>query len=166
MVKVKRTLTFLLYHSEEGVLVIATPVAPLYAEFGTRYPESDPELLTWIKENRINPYDPFGGSCGEITYNSYKEFCDAMESGRRYHREQEQIRLEQEQITKKKRLAADATGKLANAVRRGDVKAVEALVEKGAKIDVVISEVGSLQKLAKEKNRVKMVNYLASLAIE
>lgn len=56
--------------------------------------------------------------------------------------------------------AANATQRLPNAVRRGDVAAVEVLLRKGADWGTVVGTCGSLVKLAEDNGRLKVAQLL------
>lgn len=139
----------------------ASPVIPIYSEYVEKFPGSEAELTSWIIRNRINDYDPFG----TIVHNdcpSYKIFLETWKQHKLYLAEQEQKRNEE----KLARWEIDATEKLPNAVRRGDIKAVKALLEKGGNPKEAMIKVGSLCKLANEHGRDQMQAYLKSVGIE
>ena len=139
----------------------ASPVSPLYREYAARYPDLEPELTSWVVENRVTRYDPFGTVV----------FADAtsLEQHNRWRRERQEegTRNEERRVAAaRSQQATKATERLPNAVRRGDVKAVEAMLEKGAEPKVASLEVGHLQDLARQHGRDAMLDYLKSKGIE
>jgi hypothetical protein len=85
----------------------------------------DQRLLDWILRNtKSYAYYSHGA-------HSIEEF--ELLNSQRAFRTSERVRNDQErQREDSERIAASATAKLYNAVRRGDIKAVRALIEKGA----------------------------------
>ncbi len=139
----------------------ATPVAPLWNQYAERYPESEPALTRWVVENRVNRYEPFGTvSFADAT--SLREHNEL----RRKRREKVALKERQREEDSRMRRAEDATKKLANAVRRGDIKAVEFLLAKGADPKKACDEAGSLQAIARENGRERMLRYLDEAGIK
>jgi len=138
-----------------------SPVSPLYRKYTARYPDLEPELTSWVVEHRINRYDPFGTI----------SFADAssLEQHNHWRRErQEQVAAEEQNrgAARHNREATTATERLPNAVRRGDIKAVQAMLANGAEPKVASLEIGGLQVLAHEHGRDAMVDFLESKGIE
>jgi hypothetical protein len=133
----------------------ASPVAPLCRTFAQLHPQSEPELFAWVVENRINTYEPFGTTtfAGATSLAMHNEL-------RRDRKEYVTAEDEKRQESRRVREAEKATERLPNAVRRGDLSAVEALLKRGADILVASSKVGSLCQLARDNDRDAMVEYL------
>ena len=62
----------------------------------------------------------------------------------------------------KARRLAEHTSQLYKCVRRGDVAAVKSMLAKGADVEAVVAEHGSLEAIARANGRDKMVKYLSS----
>lgn len=139
----------------KGIGGSVSPVIYLFRVYAQRFPEFEDELSTWVVQNRVNDYEPFGTK---------------VHWGARTRKELEQIQAERERnqcekqasdiALSRQRKAARAGELLPNAVRRGDLKAVHALVEKGARC-----ETRSLQDLATENGRLDVVEYLRAKGI-
>ncbi|GKS60523.1 hypothetical protein YTPLAS18_40500 [Nitrospira sp.] len=107
-----------------------SPVIALYWKFVRRAPRREPRLTGWIVRNRVNEYDPFG-TIVHFGAMNLRDFETAWEWKKAIARQN--IAAERErQEADRKRAAVRATGRLANAVRRGDIKAVAALLRRGA----------------------------------
>ncbi len=77
--------------------------------------------------------------------------------------------LDNQKLLKQKKLDRErvaATKNLWNAVRRGDSKAVEALLQKGADWRSVVEEKGSLMELAKLKVNLSLIELLEQHSID
>lgn len=142
----------------------ASPVITLHEAFSLRYPEHEPEISDWIAYNRVNQYEPFG---------------TVMHSQARSMAEFDWARAEQEKNAHKSRLkveaihearlardAVKATENLPNAIKRGDIKAVEALFAKGACADTASHRVGSLYTLAECYGRHDVLHYLKEKGVD
>ncbi len=141
-----------------------SPVIPLYHAFIDRWPADEPRLTAWVVDNTSNPWEPFGTSVHGKARSQAELWL--------YHAHRrviasENIEAEEQRarLAKVKR-AARATENLYNAVRRGDVKALKALIEKGADWREAAKSKGSLLQLAMEKGRVHVVEYLKSVGFE
>jgi hypothetical protein len=132
-----------------------SPVIDLYSVYRQRFPELEPLLTAWIVENRVNDYEPFGTT----VHHSAKSF-GAFQAARADRRQGVKHSEQADQDRKRARLAREATGRLANAVRRGDVKAVKVLLDKGADTLVAAGEGGSLQRLAADTGRAEVLALL------
>jgi hypothetical protein len=145
-----------------GAFGSPTPAAKLFLHFANKYPNEEEDLCKWILDNRVNEYDPFG---------TFKDF--GAKSLKEYHELQyrpdpekakqslENARLQREaRELKKIRELKIATQNLYNAVRRGDVLAVKALLARGADWKSVIAESGSLIDLARANGRINMIKFL------
>jgi hypothetical protein len=144
-----------------------SPVIQLFGVYAERFPLQEPELCQWITENRSNDYEPFGtcdhgGACTLAEYHSY-QLRKQAESDKRVKAELESQKVIKE--AKLKREKAAATQNLWNAVRRGDVSAVEALLQKGADWRSVVEEKGSLMELAKLTANQSLIELLAQHSI-
>ncbi len=138
----------------------ASPIPPIYQEFCKRYPEQEPELTGWIVDNRVNPYDPFG-TIAFPNVRSIEQLAQEQDKRARRRRVNEaaDVQRYEEHLIE---VSEDATQKLPNAVRRGDVKAVKALLGKGADRQKAEGDVGSLVRLAEQHNREGMAAYLST----
>ena len=149
---------------ERGIGGSVSPVIGLYLNYIARFPEQEPALTGWVVDNRVNDYEPFGSVYHEGA-RTYAEFLERRECRQREHearllqRQQEAARLKQ------MRDAQKATPNLANAVRRGDLKAVMALLAKGADPAVAIADGGSLVALAEANGRAEVAAFLRSKGI-
>lgn len=136
----------------------ASPVVFLYQQFCDLYPEDEPEMTAWIVDNRINNYEPFG----TIIH------CDSRSMIEHLNARHQQSLCAQANIAessqrhedKLAREAVKATENLPNAIRRGDIAAINALLEKGADTQEANRIVGSLQKLAALHKRDKTLKLL------
>jgi hypothetical protein len=141
-----------------------TPIPNLMRMYISRFPEGELELIEWIYENRTNGYDPFGREPWGA-----KSFRERAEMSVRYAEVQQREaddRLRQQQEGKKKRLSLTATRTLANAIRRGDIKAVKVLIPRHPDIQKVSAEVGmGLVAWAEENNRDEVAEYLREAGI-
>ena len=140
-----------------------SPVNPIYLLYVARYPAYEAELTAWIVEHRVNIYDPFG-TVMHSESTSYSEFR-AARSAQKVRATNSEAESQRRHEDKLARLAAKATKDLPNAVRRGDLKAVEALLAKGA--DPVKASVvsGSLRLVAEENGHESIVVLLAKHGI-
>lgn len=150
-----------------GVGGSASPVIVLYHSYVERFPAQEPTLTGWIVNNRVNDFDPFGRVCSRAvrTYAEFLEFvrCSELEAeAREKARVDEIAKLKQQRQV---RDAVKATSNLANAVRRGDLQAVTALLGKGADPTTAFAEGGSLVALAEASGRVEVAAYLRSQGI-
>lgn len=121
-----------------------SPVIPLYWEYVRRFPAEEPALTGWIADNRVNPSEPFH-SYGQAR--SLRDYYAMREAKGRMRQAAKAAEAERQSIASKRK-AADATKKLARAVRRGDIGAVRALLARGADWRTVQEEAGSLISLA------------------
>jgi hypothetical protein len=113
-----------------------------------RRPERAGDLADWVLARTDNHYLPFGSS------NFGARSRDELARRRREDAEWREAiqRAEIERATSKRR-AAKATHDLANAVRRGDLKAVDALLSKGADPRVCALDGASMLDLARHSGR-------------
>ena len=139
-----------------------SPVIPLFRAFAERFPLHEPELCHWITENRKNDYEPFGtwdhGNARTLAeYRSHQLWKQEDRS------ERIEAEIDRQKVLKGARLErekASATQNLWNAVRRGDVNAVEALLAKGADWKSVVNDKGSLFELAQLSGNQKLIGLL------
>jgi len=140
-----------------------TPVVPLFNELRFRGAPGLNELSSWVLANRLNEYEPFGGWTPEWVrdhdgYMAWQEVC----SKRRQERRDSEIA--RAAVVEGRRTAA-ATAKLANAVRRGDLLAVKALLAQGASPTEALPDGGSLQAFAASHAQFRMVDLLRELGV-
>lgn len=118
-----------------------------------RYSDQDRPLLKWVLEN-TNAYSYYAYGA-----RSLEEFDEIIR--RHAAIAAEGIRRDQlRQQESKKRIARQATEKLFNAVRRGDFKAVQSLLTKGADPSVSAPDGSSLIELAYSKRLAEIANEL------
>ncbi len=141
-----------------GSTTMCHRLAPIFFD---RYPSRDSELFVWIHDNIRNPYARFDRN--GVVASSYAEWCIKERRQRAKHKQyldqiehDHQIRRELRAM----REAENATKQLFKCVRRGDVRAVEAMLAKGADFGSVVSEHGSLQAVAIENGREAVLHYL------
>lgn len=142
----------------------ASPVIPIYEVFVEKYPDEEPELTAWIVENRVNEYEPFGTIVHDNARNleAYHQRRVSRQQIAKTNIEQDQARHQE----KLKRVAIKATEDLPNAVKRGDIAAVEALLAKGADPKEATQTVGSLIELATHEGRDNMIEFLKARGIQ
>jgi len=141
-----------------------SPVLPLYRAYIARFPGEEPAMTGWIVFNRVNDHEPFGTPAhgGARTLAEYGDYL--LERQREIQAEED---LKQEAHRMRLRRDADsATQNFANAVRRGDTLAVEALLAKGADWRRVTSASGSLVAIAEANNKPGMAAFLLSRGID
>jgi len=136
----------------------------LYRSFISRWPEDEPALTAWIVDNTENPYEPFGSAVHGKSRSQAEllvfHAARARIASKNIDAEEERARIAQ--VAR----AARGTMNLYNAVRRGDLQALKALIETGADWRQVVREKGSLVKLAEEKGRSLVIEYLKSIGVE
>ncbi len=141
-----------------------TPIPYLMRMYISRFPEGELELIEWIYKNRTNPYDPFGRDDWGA-----KSFREREEMSVKYaeRREHELAGIARKQKSEnKERLSIAATRTLANAIRRGDIKAVKVLIPRNPDIQKVSDEVGmGLVAWAEENNQAEVAAYLKEVGI-
>jgi hypothetical protein len=140
-----------------------SPVIRLYWVFSKRFPHKSEELADWVFKHTTNHYEPLGT---KITYGAInlKEYnVRRAEHDRLANLKHEKYLLmkQEESIHKKE----TATQRIAAAVRRGDLKAVKALLDRGADFKRALPEGESLVVLAKNNGRDDVAEYLLSLGI-
>jgi hypothetical protein len=141
----------------------ASPAIELYRSFAERFPHKSEEIADWIFINRINHYEPLGTSV-DFGARSLKEYI----SRRAEHKRLAKLNMEKELLRQKEasnRRKETATQRLATAVRRGDLKAVKSLLDRGADLKRALPEGESLVALAKDNGRDDVANYLLSLGV-
>lgn len=153
---------FVIYQKENGGLGSPSPVHLLVAKYLEICPEKEYELCGWIIDNRVNGYDPWGVG-QDFGARSKLELEELM--AKEYARREHEKRLRKEETQKrisqlKKRRIQDDIDKLHNAVRRGDLLAVQALINSGISWKQTVNKHGSLVELAKDNNREKVALYL------
>ncbi len=142
----------------------ASPLIPLYWEFVSRAPRDEPEVTAWIVDNRTNEYEPFGTGKhgGARTLEQFRTYQheDAARAAEGVARDKER----QRRAANDK--ARTATAKLPAAVKRGDLKAVQALIQAGADLNCTGASGQSLMLLARAAGRQDMVELLSALGLE
>jgi hypothetical protein len=134
-----------------------SPVIQLYKEFAERFPGSDLALNQWIVANRRNPYEPFGSlMIGGRTLREHQ--ANWVE----YRRSREE-ELQRRELVRLGKVGAVATTKLPNAVRRGDILAVKALIAKGADPKVRDHAGRDLHSIAASEGRTAISEFLREL---
>lgn len=140
-----------------------SPVIPLVRWYVRRFPENHERLTGWIVDNTKNHNEPWGRSAVHNA-RSLRDL-NMIEGLERERRAAIEARLAEEALLSKVRKAADATPKLANAVRRGDILAVRALLDRGADWTMALPDHGSLVALAHEHKRTAIAELLESRGI-
>lgn len=140
-----------------------SPVIRLCAVYAQRFPDQEPKLTQWVVANRVNEYEPFGSIiCNHAS--SFSEYL-ALRLARRASgirgAEREQERQDDAKATRRH----TATTRLAGAVKRGDVSAIEALLLQGADPGKALPKGGSLVDLALDNGRVAVAEFLKSRGI-
>lgn len=135
----------------------ASPVVPLYWVYTRIYPEGEPTLTAWVREHSVNSYYEPGPK-----YTTPEEYAAQREKARLMEEE----RLRPIMRARYEREANKATLNLPNAIRRGDVKAVKAMIDKGGNIKQAMTQVKSLRSLAKETTKTDMHAFLGTLDIK
>jgi hypothetical protein len=139
-----------------------TPIPYVLRMYKNRFPDDEPSLTSWIVSNRVNDYDPFGNT----QYNNASSLAEhsSLLDAEREARDQ---RMQEEADRAIKLRSSKATDRLANAIRRGDVKAAESLIGKCPDFDAVRDQIGmSLQAYAIKNEKIKMASLLESLNIQ
>jgi hypothetical protein len=144
-----------------------SPVISLYAVYVERFPLSEPSLTRWVVANRRNDYEPFGtirhGNAG--TLEELREHQRAKSVQRASNLQREELRSEEAAQLRRLRESKDATHNLFNAVWRGDLGAVTALLGKGADWKKVVDASGSLIALAEASGKADVAAFLRSKGI-
>jgi hypothetical protein len=141
-----------------------SPVVSMFRLLVERDPPWLNELSAWIVRNGVNEYEPFGSSCSR-SFADYEQF-KAWEAARALRSERNLAR-EAARDDEARLLRRPANNRnLVNAVRRGDVLAVKALLADGADPREAMPEGGSLQELARANGRELLLQYLESQGID
>jgi hypothetical protein len=138
-----------------------SPVVSLYAGYIERFSEGEPALTGWVVDNRVNPYEPFGTISHRAARSQAEFFSLAEKRAKAAQRKQAD-----DHEARRVRESMKATARLANAVRRGDLKAVKVLIEKGADPKKALAQSGSLQQLAAENRRHTVLGFLRERGID
>jgi hypothetical protein len=141
-----------------------SPVISLFRAFVERFPAHHAELAGWVVDHTSNVSEPWG-STALRTARSLSD-VRAIEAAREVDRQASLAAEDLRRAEAASRRAREATENLPKAVRRGDVKAVAALLATGANPQESISRVGSLVAIAREHGRGAMIEYLRSAGIE
>jgi hypothetical protein len=144
----------------------ASPVAYLYEALRKRMDSVD-DVADWVFRHRDNSYIPFGSPAQCRSLAEYRAWwltreADLAEERRaRWERNSVQHRLEEQRHMVKLALQpGKKTRALANAIRRGDVAAVEALLAKGANPRAVDSEGRTMRAMADAKGDRRILELL------
>jgi len=145
----------------------ASPVIDLYKNFVSRFPKSEPELTRWIVANRRDDYVPFGTIVhgNAQTYAEFSRFRHLRNKKRELSEARQEAKTKRLRAIRKFEKTKLATQRLAAAVRRGDVCAVEALLGKGADWRKALPDGGSLVDLAEKNGRTAMAGFLQARGI-
>jgi hypothetical protein len=135
-----------------------SPVVNLYLEYQRRFPESEPDLAAWIVDNRRNSYEPFGCSMHSKA-RSYAEYLQCR-ANYELHKQSKARAREEDWRTRR---SQDATRKLPDAVYRGDLSAVAALVKRGADLRLRTSTGQSMVEFALANDRAAVAAFLNDL---
>lgn len=141
-----------------------SPAIFLFREFARRFPEPEAQLARWVVANRVNDYEPFGTTLCNDAPSMAEHQTRRLERDARRHLEL-QTREQEARAEKQQRDAEKATARLGNAVRRGDSKAVDALLRKGGDPTKALADGGSLIDLALKNDRLEVAELLRSRGI-
>jgi hypothetical protein len=134
-----------------------SPVVWLYKRLTNLAPNITETVAEWVLSNTENHYLPFGttnrGAKSLAEYDRLKQSASERAKAR-YEAEV------QRQESARQRKAQEATHALIGAVRRGDVKAVKALIAKGADANVKDSEGVSIREHARLKGNPEILELL------
>jgi hypothetical protein len=140
-----------------------SPVIRLFAMYRACAAKADVDLLSaWIVENRNNPFEPYGSAVygGARTADEYGH----QQKNRRARAEQnmarEQLRQQQAGSLKAQIRADRATAQLRRTVERGDLRAVEALLNAQADWRRVVAAGGPLRPDAEARGHDDVVRLL------
>lgn len=147
-----------------------SPVVVLYHEFLRREPVDEPQFTSWIVANRRNGYEPFGmlNHGGARTQSELVAYKQQQSNERAAERAQVAEKHTQDLMRQQNAAAAKlvaATDRLAPAVRRGDVKAVQALLGRGADWRRALPIGQSLLRLARAHGREAVAVFLEERGI-
>lgn len=110
-----------------------SPVSKLYKAYVELDPAGEKLLSDWIRHHRTNEYDPFGA----LIYRDAQSIADCrlIDAERARTRaikaNQHNIRMEIEQNAALERQLQKSSKSLSQAIKRNDIKAVEAIIHKG-----------------------------------
>ena len=129
-----------------------SPCLRMVEGFIRHHPDREAEILEWIRNNTTNEYI--------LPYNVLKKDWTLSE-----WRSNETFRsscFDEDMARRAERRVEKATEQLPHCVARGDIEAVKSMLAKGADVDAVVAEHGSLEAIARANGRDKMVKYLSS----
>ena len=137
-----------------------SPVVILYRCYEERFACTARALADWVIANRRNEYEPFGSAIplAVRSRDESEEWKRAQTERRAANRADETRRQEQDAA----RRAERATRLLLNAVRRGDTKAVIALLDRGADPRRAAPAGETLLNVAEENGRSDLAGFLRS----
>jgi hypothetical protein len=150
--------------SGRGIGGSVSPVIVLYRIVVEQLPSAEPELTGWVVAHRTNPYEPFGTSDdeGASTYAEYVARRNVQVERSFANKAQEAERQQRGAEARRERERQESTERLANAVRRGDLAAVQALLDKGAEVERALPDGGSLVTFALDNGREQVAEFLKS----
>ena len=138
-----------------------SPVIYLYLAFVRRFPDHEPALTAFVRDNTTNDYEPFG-FCGHLGARSWAEYL--VLSAR--HDEATAVAHIAHNAHQGRFRLARATRALRSAVARGYVPDVVAILANGADWKSVVTSSGSLVDLAVKRGRLAMTDFLRERAIQ
>lgn len=141
-----------------------SPVIVLYRRYVKRFPATEPALTAWIVDHRTNAYEPFG-TMRHFEVRSLAEFQRRAAEAAVDKARRQQLQQETQQRQRQVQHSTVATARLAVAVRRGDLGAVQALLARGAEPTRALPSGQSLVALALEHGRQAVADYLKQLGI-
>jgi len=131
-----------------------SPVIWLYRHIRQRFPGEYTELEEWILKETDNDYLPWDTSNhGARSLEEFRRFSIEMAQ----RREERQRAEEQRHLEAQKRKAQKATHDLVGAIKRGDIKAIIALRNRGANVDATDERGKSFLQLAHETGDAKVI---------
>ena len=141
-----------------------SPVVWMFWLLVARNPPWLNELSAWIVRNSMNEHEPFG-SCRSHSFPDFEQF-KAWETARALRSERNLAReAAREEEARLLRRPAN-TRNLVNAVRRGDILAVKALLADGADPREAMPGGGSLRELARANGRELLLQFLENQGID
>lgn len=138
-----------------------SPVIPLFECYRTRFEAEERTLGGWIAANRVNPAEPFGSG----KFPAARTFGEYQAARKNHEAAMDRLQCEGQEEARRQR-ARKATLRLADAVRRGDLKAVTALLAKGADPGEAAVVAGvTMTELATTEGRSEVLELLISQGI-
>jgi hypothetical protein len=142
---------------EDWMAGSVSPVIWLFRRLANLDPKYANTIADWILANTENDYLPFGTrNLGAKSLSEY-DHLEQLASERVKERHKAEA---QRQESARQRKAQEATHALFSAVKRGDVKAVKALIAKGADTNVKDSKGISIEEHARMKGNLEIIDLL------